>query len=877
MAFARLTSLLHNLLHKQREERELDEEVRAHQQLLEDEKIRAGMDPQEARRQARLELGGVEQVKEQVREMRAGHFLETLWQDLRFGTRMLRKNPGFTTTAVLTLALGIGATTAIFSVVDSVLLHPLPYPQPDRIIAVWQKIPNENRVPFSAPEFLEWAKMTRVFESLAAVTGSGFTMTGRGDPEMFLGQRATPSLFSVLGAQAMLGRTLSSEDARPGHDHVVVLSNGLWKDKFNGDPQVVGQSIVLDSEPYTVLGIMGSDFVPTAERYRLWVPADLTTGIFQKFPDAHFLSVFGRLAPGITKARLNAELSLVASRIHELDRNNDRQLVHAPLQEVQVGEIRRPLLLLLGAVGIVLLIVCANIANLLLSRTVSRNQEIAVRLALGAGRRRIMRQLLVESVLVSSLGGIAGVVLAAWGLQILLRLAPGDTPGVRSAQLDLRVLGFTVLVSFLTALVVGLAPAYAGWTEDWNETLRHGRRGTSGHQAGRLRSVLLFAEIALSFVLLTSAGLTLRSFAMLQTVDPGFKSASVLIAGVALPENRYPGAAQMRAFSRNVIERLRGLPGVHSAALDTSLPFTGEGWGNTVEIEGHPAPPGNSDVVQVECISPSYFGAMNIRLESGRDFDDRDSESGAPVAIVDSEMASRFWPGESALGKRINLDGPWRTVIGIVRPVKKTGLDSIEEPQLYVPYEQLAPKAAQFVARGMFLVVRSTVGESSLARSVRHAVASIDSQLALTDVGMMEQLLYESVAEPRFRTVLLGIFSAIALVLACVGVYGVVSYGVTQRVHEIGIHVALGAQPRDIFQLIVGEAVLLGASGIAVGLLGSLAVARLFSALLFKVTPHDPIALASAIVLLLSVVLGASYFPARRAMRVDPMVALRYE
>jgi len=868
---------LRGLFRKDQRDAEFSSELESHLQMHIEDNLRAGMIAAEARRQALIKLGGVEQTKEMVRERRGLPVLEVLLQDLRFGVRVLLKNPGFTAVAVLTLALGIGANTAIFSVVNSVLLRPLPYPAPDRIVAIWQKLPQEDHVRFSTWEFQNWVKETQVFESLSAATGTGFTLTSAGEPEMYMGLLATPSIFSVLGVKAALGRTFSAEEAQVGQDHVMLLSDGLWKERFGSDPRIVGQTVILNSEPYIVVGVMPPGFAYPSSQYRLWAPAALTSAVYQKYPDAHFLSVIGRLKPGTSDPRLEAELALVARHLAERDPNNNRSLRHAKLQVLQTGEIRRPLMVLLCAVGLVLLIACSNVANLFLARATSRRQEMAIRIALGASRLRLVRQTLVESLLVSLLGGGLGLVLAFWGVYALRGLTPENVPGIRETHLDARVLVFTILVSAAAALLSGLAPALTCWTPSSAGVLRQGARGTGGAVVSRLREALVCGEVALSVVLLISAALMLRSFAHLQGVDPGFRPASVLTAGLALPERRYPEAPNLRSFFRNTLENLRALPEVQAAAINTALPFSGQDWGNSVEIEGHPAPPGHSDIVQFQCVSPSYFAAMGIELRAGRDFEDRDSEKAAPVAIIDSLMATKFWPGENPIGRRINIDGPWRTVVGVVRAVKRTGLSVEEEPQLYVPYFQLAPEHTKFLGRGLFLVIRSSLDATSLVGEVRSGVRAVDKEIALTDIRTMKQLLSDSVAEPRFRTFLLSIFSGVAMALACVGIYAVMSYTVTQRWHEIGIRVAIGAERRAILRLILGKALFLTVSSAAVGLVISLALSRLLSTLLFGISPQDPATFAAVPLLLVAVALLSSYLPARRAMRVDPMVALRYE
>jgi putative ABC transport system permease protein len=610
---------------------------------------------------------------------------------------------------------------------------------------------------------VDWAGHSQVFESLGVSAGNGYTLTGRGDPAMLLGQMASPGVFQTLGVPAALGRTFLPEEAQAGRDHVVVLGHALWREKFGADPNIVGQPVVLNSETYTVVGVMPAGFDYPAPTFRLWVPAALSSGSFQKFKDAHMLRVIGRLKPGIGTARLEAELDGVTHRIAERDPGSIRRLLHAPLQEAATGEIRRPLIVIMCAVGFVLLIAYANVANLLLARATARQREMAVRAAMGAGRLRLMRQLLVESVVVSIVGGLFGFLLAVWGIDALIAFSPANLPGIQNTHIDVWVLGFTILVSVGTGLLFGLAPALTTWNSDWNEVLKQGSRGAAGGPGSRLRGALVAAEVALSLVLLTSSGLMLRSFLRLQSVNPGFRAENVLTASMALREARYTEAANIIAFDRALLEKLRSLPGVESVATNTALPFSGHGWGNGVAIEGHPSRAGEARVAQVQCISTRYFTSMGIPLMRGRDFEERDSEKSLPVAIISESMAKAYWPGEDPIGKRLEVDGPLRTVVGIIGDVKKTGLDANEQPQLYIPYVELDAALLKFLGRGIFIAVRTSINPTSVAAAVRAQVHELDPEMALVNVTTMQHMLYESVAQPRFRTWLIGIFSAVAL------------------------------------------------------------------------------------------------------------------
>lgn len=805
--------------------------------------------------------------------------METLLQDVRFGMRMLRKNLAFTAVAVVTVALGIGANTAIFSVVNSVLLRPLPFNDPDRIVSVWQKLPQEDHVRFSTPEFELWRSQTQVFESIAAGIGNAFSLTHGGEPTMVFGQMVTPSLFSVLGVSPRIGRVFLETEGQAGNEHVVILSHGLWKEQFGGDPNVLSKTVLLNGESYAVVGVMGPEFTYPAERYRLWVPAALNGGMFTKFRDAHFLQVIGRVKPGISDARVRAELQSVEKSIAALDPDSKRELHFTKLQEAQTGSIRKPLLVLMAAVGLVLLIACSNIANLLLARAATRQKEMAVRIAVGARRWRIARQLLVESTLLAGIGGALGYLCAFWALDALVALLPGDVPGLSAVRMDPSVLVFTAGVSLFTGILFGLAPAITNWTEAWSQILKQGDHGGGGRNAiaPRVRSTLIFLEVALSVVLLCGASLMLRSFLRLQQVDPGFNADNVLTGSVSMPEKRYPDIAHIRSFYHRTLGAMRAIPGVESAAFNTALPLSGQGWGNDVQIEGRPVAPGEQNLVQVQCVSSQYFEAMGISLKNGRGFEETDTETSPLVAIVDATAAERFWPGENPIGKRLNVDGPVRTVVGVVSNVKRTGLDVAEAPQLYLPYLQLSPELTKFLGRGLFIAVRSKVPPSALTQSVRQAVMSVDRELPLTQVRTMEELVGSSVAEPRSRALLLGLFAVLALVLACVGIYGVMSYVVTQRWREIGIRIALGAQPGTILRLILNRALLLAVSGVVAGLLGSVLLARVVSALLFSIGPYDAVTFTVVPLVSIAMAVLASLLPARQAARVDPMIALRYE
>jgi putative ABC transport system permease protein len=859
-------------------ERELDEELRAYVELLTEEKVKAGLDAEEARRLSLIEMGGLDQVKERVRDVRVGAMMETFLHDIRYNLRVLIKNPGFAAIAVITLALGIGANSAIFSVVNAVLLRPLPFADPERLVQVWEYRPRQglNTQNVSSAEFTAWHDQNQVFEEVAAIDVAEYNLTGGDEPERVGGARVSASYFPLLGIKALLGRTFLREEDQPDHDDVVVLSHGLWQRRFGSDPNIVNTSLTLNGKVCTIVGVMPSGF-------KLPQNADLARPIAfsseeQTKPGDHYLEVIARLKPGITIKQAGTEMSAIANRLEQTfpTTNLGHGVVLVPLHEQIVGEIRPALLILFGSVGFVLLIACANVANLLLARASGRRKELAIRAALGAGRLRIVRQLLTESMLLAVVGGVLGLLTATWGVDLLVGLSPNSIPRASEISLDARVLVFTFLVTLITGLLFGLLPAWQTSRLELTEALKEGDRGsTEGFRSNRARSLLIVSEFALTLVLLIGAGLLIKSFQRLSDVNPGFEPANLLTLELSLPASRYTDGNKVADFYEQVLPRIESLPGVQSVGVVTVLPLSGNDNSSFVTIEGHPPlPPGEALRAGYRVISPNYFSAMGIPLKRGRLLTPADNRDAARVVLINEAMAQRFFqPGEDPIGKRIRTgggDSPWLSVAGIVADVKHNGLDRDARPEIYASYLQ-SPK------RSMTLVVRSQTDPLKLVGPVRDQVRLVDKDQPIGNIRSMEQLLAESVAPRRFSMLLLSIFAVVAMLLAAVGIYGVMNYSVARRTHEIGIRMALGARSMDVLRLIVGQGMMLAAVGLGIGLLAGVVVTRLMSSLLFEVSTIDPAIFLAASVLLAGAALLASYIPARRASRVDPMIAMRYE
>ena len=809
------------------------------------------------------------------------NFFADFLHDLRYAARLQRKNPGFTIVAVIALALGIGANTAIFSVVNTILLRPLPYKDPERLVMVWEDATRHGypRDTPAAANFVDWRDQNQVFESMAAVADTSFNLTGSGDPERLEGRRVSANLFPLLGVEPQIGRVFNAGEDQPGAQRVVLLSYALWQRRFGGDPGIVGQALTLNGESYVVVGVMPARFQFPSSDDQAWVPIAFTQ---QEAGNRgrHYLQVVARLKPGVSLAQAQSELSTIATRLQQQYPQSNAELgaTVQPLHEHLVGDIKPALLVLLGAVGLVLLIACANVANLLLARAAVRQKEIAVRVALGARRWRLIRQFLTESVLLSTLGGLVGLAIAYGGLALLKAFIPENISQARDISIDLKVLGFTFFVSVVTGLIFGLAPAIQAARFNQIETLKEGGRdAATGGSGKRLRGLLVTAEVAISLVLLIGAGLLINSFLRLRNVDPGFRAENLLTMKIVLPEPKYEAIERRSAFYTDLIQRVQSLAGVRSAAVTTNLPLYRQGNSIGISIEGQPAPPpGQERIVVTRIVSPGYFDTMSIPLLRGRQLSEQDTETTPNVVIVSETMARRYWPGEDAIGKRIaagRVRSPedWIQVIGVVKDVRQFDLTAEPKPQMYLTYRQ----AGFFDPRD--LVVKTDVDPGSLATTVRKAVWEIDKDQPVSNIQTMEEILADSIARQRFSMLLLAIFAGVALVLAGVGIYGVMSYSVAQRTHEIGIRMALGAQTSAVLKLAVGYGMKLVIAGVVIGLIAAFALTRVMSTLLFGVTATDPATFTLISLLLIAVAALASYIPARRATRVNPIIALRYE
>jgi predicted permease len=865
-------------------EKETSEELRFHIEQQTAANIAAGISPDEARRQAVLQLGAMEGVKEGCREQRRGFWLETLLADARYALRVMRKNPGFAATAILTLALGIGANTAIFSVVYAVLLKPLPYPNASELVLVLAaKPPEDDLTGTSFPNLEDWRAQNRVFSGLAGDQAHDLTVNGRGEPFVVNTSVVTPEIFAVLQGRPLAGRTFMPEDGKQGAAPVVILSENLWRSRFGADPNIVGQAISLDKKSFTVLGIMPAGFRSPALRRNqdIWVPIvdDPLFGSWMARRGGHWLRITGRLKPGVSIAQAQAEMEAISARLaKEYPSENQGWTVRVlPLQSALVDDVRPALLMLLGAVGLVLLIACANIANLLLARATSRAKEMSVRIALGAARGRIIRQLLTESAALGLAGGIAGALLAYWGVRGLSSLLPEDMPAASGIRVDGLVLGFALLLSIAASFVFGLAPAIFAAGSDVQTMLREGSgRSGAGGKRQIARTILAAAEISLAMVLLVGAGLLMRSFVALTSVSPGFDSKHLVKAEVQLPQFEYSKPQQWSAFADEFLAQIQAQPGLRDAAVAIPLPIANGFINLGFEIEGKVQPStAKSQSADYVSASPEYFRVMGIPLLQGREFSRADGPSSARVAIISEAMARRYFPDENPIGKRITFgfppdgDAP-REIVGIVGDVRDVALRQAPDAMMYVPY-------AQAPFWGAVIVVRTPLSVATVGDSIRRVASRIDKDLPVTDIASMPELVDASVAQPRLQTLLLGLFSALALTLAAVGIYGVISYSVIQRTHEIGIRMSLGAQPAQVLRLVMGQGVKLALVGTAVGAAAALALSRWMRSLLFGVGPADPLTLVCVAILLVAVALLACYVPARRAMRVDPMTALRYE
>ena len=804
--------------------------------------------------------------------------MHSFWQDLRYGARMLLKKPGFTLVAIATLSLGIGANTAIFSVINGVLLSGLPYPQPEQLAMVWldnrrQGIPDDIT---SYPNFVDWRDRNKTFQGMAGMTSSNLHLTGVGEPEEIRAATVSINFFQVVGVGPALGRGFTAEEERPGSDRVVILSNALWQRRFGGDPGILNKTISLSGISNTVLGIMPPGF-QFPENTDMWRPMAPTDGM-RSARFSFFLPVIGRLKPGVTRAQAQADLDVIANQIEQQFPDMAGYGVNVvPVLEQTVGAIRRTLMILFLAVILVLLIACANVANLLLARAAGRRREVALRAALGAGRWRIVRQLLTENMLLAALGGALGVLLAWWGLRLLVDLSPANIPRLENIRLDGRVLWFTLGLSLLTGLIFGLAPALQTTQLKLSETLNEGgRSGAGGRSARLIRGGLVVVEVALTLVLLVGAGLLIRSFWRLQQVDPGFKTDHVLTLRLSLPRSRYTEGAQAVSFFERLQERLGALPGVVAVSATTDIMLQRLATSSSFTIENRPRDPSELSLeLPFDRVLPNYFQTMGIQLLLGRAFTAQDGRDSPRVAIVNETFVKRYFPNADPIGKRFTFgdagpDTQWIAIVGVVRDSKRQGVDQPIRIESFMPL-------AQMPARSMEVVLRTTGDPLALGNAARGAVWSLDRDLPIPRMQTLEQNLSTRVAQRRLNMLLLGLFASVALVLSAVGIYGVMNYAVTQRTSEIGIRVALGAQTRDVLRLVVGEGMILALAGVVFGLVMTFALTRLMASLLFGVSATDPLTFAAIAALLFGVALLACWIPARRATEVDPMVALRYE
>jgi putative ABC transport system permease protein len=806
-------------------------------------------------------------------------------QDIRYALRQLRKSPGFTAVAVITLALGIGANTAIFSVVNAVLLQAFPYRDPNQLALMFDVPVNQPDAlsGLSYRDFTQCREQNHVFSEMAGNAFHDLTLTGAGEPSIVNTADVTPEIFTLLNAKPLAGRTLLPEDGKQGAAPVAIVSENLWRNRFGSDPALIGQSITLDMRSFTVVGILPSSFryPDGGPRQDVWISIaeDPLFGprLFQ--PGSRALSGIGRLKPGVSLAQAQAEMHTLGARLAKEFPTEDSglTLLVEPYRQFVVGDMKLPLLILLGAVGLVLLIACANIANLLLSRGTSRGREIAVRIALGAGRARIIRQLLTESALLGLLGGVTGVLLAVWGVWSLRPFLPSAVAQINSIHVGASVLAFALLLSLAAALIFGLAPAFLATRSDLQANIQEGGERTGQRGGQRVRSFLAIAEISLAMVLLVAGGLLIRSFARVTSVNPGFDAKNVIEAEVSLPQFQYTTPQQWTTFSNELLARLHAQSGFEDSALAAPLPMDRQGEATfAFSIVGDaPLPPGKSPTADYATVSPDYFRMMRIPLLRGRFFSEQDSPSSPKVAIISETLARRYFPNQDPLGRQMRFGFPpnsdvSREVVGVVGDVRDAALSRKPGPMMYVPF-------AQAPLYGGEVVVRSSLSASGVAAGIRQAVGSIDKNLPVTDIEFLNDALGQSISQERFRTFLLGSFSAIALLLAALGIFGVISYSASQRTHEIGIRMALGAGRRHVLRLILGQGARLALLGLSIGIVAAFLLTRLMSTLLFSVSAKDPVTFVSVTIVLFSVALIASYIPARRAMRVDPMVALRHQ
>ncbi len=872
---------LRSIFRRHRVEQELDEEVAYHLEWKMEELMREGLSSPDAREAALRDLGGLTRLKEQCRDTRRGSWIEVSLQDVAFGARVLRKSPGFTLVAVITLALGIGANTAMFSLVNGILFRSLPFPEPDRLVRVTGAYPQGGLVALRG--------QARTMDVASYAEGHDFNITGWGEPVRVTGTLVSAELFSVLGARAAMGRTFLSGEDRIGQDQTVILSHALWQQRFGGDRAIVGRTMTLDGVGRQIIGVMPDDFRFPSSRTELWTPLQIDAQRIETYWAGDYMPVVGRLRPGASLDDARSEARLLQSRLPALfpwpmPKEWNADVTAVPLQEAMVGDVRARLLLLLGAVALVLGIACANVANLLLSRGATREGEIAVRLALGAARLRIIRQLLTESVLLACAGAALGVGLAAFGLQVLKGALPADTPRLAEVSLDWRVLAFTGALAITAAMAFGLAPAVHAARVTLTESLKSRARGGSSSGAQRVRGTLVVGEVALAAMLVVACGVLIRSFWHLSHVNPGFRTERVLTMRVSPNDTFCANADRCLSFHRAVLDRVRALPGMSSAGLINTLPLGGRIDKRSITLQDRGTTPGRSQpLFWLNVISPDYFRVMDIALRRGRPFAEADGSGNPPVAIVTAATARRFWPDKDPVGRQIRLAGQeeWHTIVGVVGDVRAYDLQR-DVPEwiggtVYVPHSQKAILENGRLPAAMTLVARTTLDEARAGAMVRQAVVSLNQETSVSELRTMAAVVAQSISTPRSTTLLFVVFAGVAVALGMIGVYGVLSFFVSKRAREIGIRIALGAQRRDVLRLVVGEGAEYAVVGITIGMVGALMVTRMMSSELYGVSPADPLAFGAVASLLFVVTLLACYIPAQRAMRVDPLIALRAE
>jgi putative ABC transport system permease protein len=860
---------------------DIDQELRAHIEMETEANIEQGMTPENARLKAMKSFGNVGKIRDQAYEVKGGGLMESLWQDLRYSGRMLLKYPGFTLIAVLTLSLGIGANTAIFSIVNAVLLRPFPYRAPEQLVRMGESSSgNRGATNLSYPNFADWRDDRKVFESTSAVRANeNYNLTGAGEPERLSGRLVSAGFLSALGFKPLLGRDFLEEDDRPGANGTVILSYGLWNRRFAADQGIIGKQITLNNTAYTVVGVTPQNFQFGLDA-DVTIPIRLTEDRFKTRGADPGIGAFARLKPNVSLQQAETELNLIYARLEQQypESNTGLRVFLTPLHESFVGSVRQPLLILLGSVSLVLLIACANVANLLLVRSSTRRREISVRVALGASRERIIRQLLTESFLLAVIGGVLGILLAHWGTSFITYQLPEGIPRLAETRVDARVLGFTLGATFITGLLFGLAPALRASDLNLTESLKEGDRGSSGGRQ-RLRSVLVIAEVALTLTLLVGAGLLIQSFRKVLQVDPGFKAQNLLTMQVSVND---PDGRKVSNFFQQLQENVRRLPGVKSVAVSNGLPL-GVANNPIFIVLGRPLPEkGKAPGATRYTVSPDYFRTMGIELLKGRVFNEQDTPESPSVIIIDEALAQQHFQNEDPIGKRLSQSAsgtPSLEIVGVVKHVEHNSLEgqAIPRPQIYLSFNQIPADRLPGSTRRINILARTEVEPASLASAVRGQIAALDKDQAVFNVRTMEEIVSQSVAPRRFSMMLLAVFAVVALTLASIGLYGMMSYAVAQRTREIGLRMTLGAQRSNVLWLVIGQGMKLALVGVGLGLVASLGLTQTMKTLLFGVSATDPFMFGGIALLLAIVAMLACWVPARRATKVDPMVALRYE